>query len=120
MRILILEDSPERHKKFRKFLHHHQVTIVATASEAITLLATKMWDCLFLDHDLGDQVMVESGPGTGYEVASWLEQHQDHMPDKVILHTFNPDGLERMQQALPQAIPYPGAWDNEKLGSFVQ
>jgi len=114
MRILILEDSSERHKKFRKFLHNHQVTIVANVPEAIGLLTNQTWDCLFLDHDLGDQIMVASGSGTGYEVARWLEEHPDRHPKKIVLHTFNPNGLEQMQAALPQAIPYPGAWDDEK------
>jgi DNA-binding response OmpR family regulator len=108
-RILILEDSLERHRQFREKFGLH-VVIVDTTSEAIKLLAEKRWDILFLDHDLGDEGNVPSGPGTGYEVACWLEEHQSHMPKKVVLHSSNQPGRNKMKAALPDAIHAPNAW----------
>jgi hypothetical protein len=68
-------------------------------------------DILFLDHDLGGTIMQKSGPGTGYEVAQWLEQHSKYQPRYIVIHSFNPDGAMRMNAALPKAMRIPGAWD---------
>ena len=111
MNILVLEDDPERQNKFRKNFIGHSLIIVDTATEAISLLSTRQWQWLFLDHDLGGKVFVFSGKGTGYEVACWLEEHPDRIPDRVIIHSFNPAGMKRMAMALKEAYIVPGAWD---------
>jgi len=115
MNILILEDDKERHKAFLNNLNVASVVIVDTAKEAIQKLSKYSWDYLFLDHDLGGQQMVESGPGTGYEVALWLEQNPDKQPAKIIIHSFNPTGALKMKQALPKAKLRPGCWDHISL-----
>jgi CheY-like chemotaxis protein len=108
VRILILEDDPARHDIFRKNLSEiGDITITEHANTAIVLLNTEKWDALFLDHDLGGKVYCESGPGTGYEVAEWLEQHKDKMPTAVYIHTLNPSGQKKMSQALPDAKVVP-------------
>jgi CheY-like chemotaxis protein len=109
-RILILEDDPERHLAFEAKFGGYDITIVETAQEAIQRLREAVWDVLFLDHDLGGQIMVESGPGTGYEVAVWLEEHKDQQPKQIFLHTYNPIGAEKMKAAIPNAILAPGIW----------
>ena len=110
MKILILEDDPERQQAFRENNVGVDVVIVDTTAEAIRLLQEQCWDIAFLDHDLGGQIMVASGPGTGYEVATWLEEHPKSMPDIVIVHSFNPGGREKMCAALPKALAIPGVW----------
>ena len=86
--ILVLEDNPQRHAIFRKnFADGNHLVIVETAKEAIALLDNERWDFLFLDHDLGGQIMVPSGPDTGYEVALWLEAHVNKNPDNIIIHS---------------------------------
>lgn len=107
-RILILEDDPERHRAFRKRLC--DPVIVTTAAECIRLLEAEDWDECYLDHDLGGRVYVESGPGTGYEVACWLEANPARMPKRVVLHSLNPAGRARMKAALPDAYDRPGVW----------
>lgn len=51
-----------------------------------------------LDHDLGE------GRGTGYDVASWVEEraHTDatYDPPRLLLHTANPVGRDRMRQTI--------------------
>jgi len=111
MKILILEDSPERQEKFARALRGHMMAFVDTARDAILFLQDDKFDTVFLDHDLGGQVMVESGDGTGYEVACWLEQHPEHRPKQIIIHSLNPSGAARMKQALPCATVLPAAWD---------
>jgi hypothetical protein len=83
---------------------------VKTAAEAIKFLQENDVGALFLDHDLGGMVNVPSGPGTGYEVAKWLEEHPDRKPGQIYLHSFNEAGRKSMKMALPEAIEYPGAW----------
>jgi len=110
MRILILEDDPERQQCFQRNLVGHDVIITDKAKTAIQLLSDQEWGLLCLDHDLGGQVYVKSGEGTGYEVAVWLEEHPDRQPPQIILHSLNPAGRENMKRCLPGAIDLPFAW----------
>jgi CheY-like chemotaxis protein len=110
-RILVLEDDPQRIRKFRENFVGNYTLIVTTAAEAIVSLKTQEWDWLFLDHDLGGKTMVESGPGTGYEVACFLEEHPDRKPPHIAVHSFNPTGTDRIMAALPDAVRFPSAWD---------
>lgn len=108
--ILILEDDPNRVKAFKqKFIGHH-VKITDKAEEVIELLQSRSWDYLFLDHDLGGEQMVSSGPGTGYEVAKFLEENPQYKPAQIALHSLNPGGRKNMKLALPEAIEAPFCW----------
>ena len=111
MRIFVLDDSEERLRTFRSVLIGHTVITAKTVSEAISALDKDgPFEYIFLDHDLGDQIMVPSGPGTGYEVAQWLERHPEKQALHIILHSFNPDGRKAMASILPTAQESPGAW----------
>jgi CheY-like chemotaxis protein len=123
MNILILDDDPNpedpskcgenRIAAFRRKFISHSVEWVKTATEAIAMLAEKpdgYWDALFLDHDLGGESYVPSGPGTGYEVACWLEKHPEKKPGQIFLHSLNPVGRDNMKSALPEAQHAPWAW----------
>lgn len=118
MKILILEDDSTRWKEFMQNLIGHNVTIVAQSKIAIEKLEKEDWDVCYFDHDLGGEVFVESGENTGYETAKWLEEHPDRQPKHIILHSFNPVGLENMHNALPNAIKHPGAW-TKKLEEII-
>ena len=115
MNILILEDDRSRQQIFARNLIGTNPVIVATASDAIQKLSEHDWDYLFLDHDLGGQQIVESGPGTGYEVAEWLAENPDCQPPHIIIHSFNPSGAENMKRALPNATVAPGCWTDISL-----
>ncbi len=110
MRILILEDDPIRHKAFKRKLIGHHVVITDDSKECIRLLAEEIWDELYLDHDLGGQVYVDSGEGTGYEVAEWLSEHEDRLPPHIVIHSYNPTGAKNMKNKIPDAIMAPGIW----------
>ena len=111
MKILILDDMSIRHKAFKQNLIGHVVKCVETVKETIDSLNEETWDYLFLDHDLGGDVMVPSGPGTGYEVAQWLNKNVDKQPANIVIHSFNPDGAKNMASLLPKALICPGAWN---------
>lgn len=110
MRYLILEDSSERIKKFKSKLIGHEVMFTDVPKIAISLLKTSKWDFLCLDHDLDGKEMVDSGDGTGYEVAKFLYLNPEFKPDNIILHSYNPIGRKNMLNLLPEAIEAPGCW----------
>jgi CheY-like chemotaxis protein len=110
--ILVLDDDGGRHKVFARALIGNVVMHVRTAKEAIRAFAMTQFAAAFLDHDLGGQQMVPSGPGTGYEVAEWLAAHPDNCPRVVYVHSHNPVGVANMRRALPGviALPFDPVW----------
>jgi len=101
MRILFLDDDDNRHRAFSRWLTPgHDVVFVHTAAEAIQALTSQSFDIAFLDHDLGGEVMVTRVENTGYEVTLWMEAHELLCPAVVVLHSMNPSGRLRQQQAL--------------------
>ena len=119
MKILILEDDVNRVMQFRETLQPHTLCFTDRPGDAIHLLKNMPWDVLFLDHDLGGQVYQESGPGTGYEVAEFLEQNPDLMPPNIIIHSLNFPGAEKMAQALRGKVTrFPFAWTKKATEIF--
>ena len=57
MRILILDDDHSRHKQFSKKYASEDLTHVFTAHVCIELLKRYEYDYVFLDHDLGGQII---------------------------------------------------------------
>ncbi len=126
LRILILDDDPNpddpqnpakvgqtRIPGFRRKFIGHNIKWVMTATEAIAELSDNpegYWDVLCLDHDLGGVPYVKSGPGTGYEVAVWLERNPEKKPPQIFLHSLNRVGRDNMKAALPEAVHAPFAW----------
>ena len=112
MKILILDDCEFRHAAFTEKFGKpgYELTHVRTAQEAINRLKAGGFDVVFLDHDLGGQVFVASGAGTGYEVADWLAKNEAQKPAVVVIHTLNPAGQDAMKKALPDAALWPFAW----------
>lgn len=101
MRILFLDDDDNRHRAFNRWLTPgHEVVYVHTAAEAIQAFSSQNFDIAFLDHDLGGEIMVTRVENTGYEVTLWLEAHDMLCPPTVVLHSMNPAGRLRQQQAL--------------------
>lgn len=108
-KILFLDDDPARWGIFSRLLIGTANTVVwaETSKDAIRHLSSNDFDVVLLDHDLGGRIFVESGPGTGYEVARWLEMHPDKIPEKVIIHSLNPDGAQNINNVLPNAVQIP-------------
>ena len=112
MRILILDDDWERLARFEKMYIGHRVTCVETVGEAISELEANKFDVLFLDHDLGHRVHVESDglEETGYLVALWLADNPQHKPETIIVHSLNEIGSKNILSVLPEAVRKPFAW----------
>lgn len=73
-----------------------------TADEAIAWLATGRVQRASLDHDLDMLATLGDTPRerTGYDVVCWMEQHGVYPPGGVTVHSLNPSGKQRMENAL--------------------
>lgn len=106
MKILLVEDEEYRIIKFKENFIGCSLDITKEPQEAIDWLSNKDYDWIFLDHDLSPNSyeayktgqLLESG--TGYDVAKYLEANPHKSPNsKVVLHSLNPAGAERMRRA---------------------
>ena len=111
MHVLFLDDDEARHQVFKKAIDGlgMDVTYVYTAKDAIAELEAHHFDIFFSDHDLGGRIYVDpEDSNTGSQVARWLHINPDHLPTKIILHTFNKAGADYMLGYLLNAqwIPF--------------
>lgn len=118
MKILILEDSEERRRIFHEMLSHtHDLSFFGHVEEAKTALSTDgPFDIIFLDHDLDNRVFVDSEEeNTGYQLAKYIAEN--NVRAKIIIHSMNPYGAERMKKILPDAqrISFPELFSQLKL-----
>lgn len=107
MRILILEDDPNRIAKFRQNFIGCTLDITKDPAQANAWLEENEYYYIFLDHDLEDSHYVEdclSKETTGLCTATFLGQRPDLQKNAmIIVHSLNPAGSERMIQALDRA-----------------
>ena len=115
IKILILEDDNERIKLFKRNFINAKLRIVKTVKHAIEELIDEIPHALFLDHDLGGHVMVESGgkEETGYDVAKFLVENPQYIPQKIYIHSLNPSGQNNIKGLLPSAEIAPFIWGHE-------
>ena len=110
--VLFLDDDENRHHEFKKIMDEvneeaklgvgtrEEYDIVDTAEKAIEALKTDKYEVVFLDHDLGGKVYVNSSDkDTGAEVARWLKVNPTPI-SMIIVHTLNPDGSKNMLKEL--------------------
>ena len=111
-RILILEDNEERNKQFHSNFSNAEIVITDNVEVAKKKLIEEKWDALFLDHDLGGKVYVESGGSepTGYDVAKFLSINTQFKPECIILHSLNESGRKNMLALVPEAREIPFVW----------
>jgi len=115
MNVLILEDNTERIKWFVDNLDDlHDLTICTTARAAIAALEGSEFNMVFLDHDLGGKTFVLSeDPNTGYQVALHIASMGQTF--KVVIHSWNPAGVQKMADALRQ---HQGQVITKQFGQF--
>ena len=99
LRILIVEDTHERQEILRNLFRDHAWILVHTADRAIRLLNAYDFDLISLDFDL-------AGTKRGDEVA-WVIPHSRNSKTKVIIHSMNSPGAERIMALLPHAKHVP-------------
>jgi CheY-like chemotaxis protein len=107
LKILILEDDPQRITTFHAKLSRHTLVFTDTAADAIAWIqreaeAGQAFDVIFLDHDLGGQAYVsQSDPNTGSEVVRWLTTYGGVLEQPyIIIHSMNTPAAEAMEKNL--------------------
>lgn len=108
MRILFVDDSHERHRRFKMGRIGCVVVQAFTYAEAIECLMTAgPFDEAYLDHDLSDAAAAgEPGPDekTGTDIAKFIAtMPQDKLPGRIFVHSYNFSGRTRMCQILRDA-----------------
>ena len=112
VKILFLDDDKERHELFDAAHDKEtfEITHVWNLGQLIEWLSKDKFDMFYLDHDLNDFTGPPTYGGraseiTGTDVAKWLAQNlpEDKRPDRIIIHSWNPDGARRMQGILDDA-----------------
>lgn len=99
MNVLILEDSINRIKYFIEKFSDHNLVITENAHEAIIYLNEQVFDCIFLDHDLGPN------NGCGADVAAYLCDNIDNENNDamVVIHSWNVPAANSMHNELPNS-----------------
>jgi hypothetical protein len=105
MKILVLDDSSQRHEHFRNNLDGARVTEVRTANQAYRELRHDLFDVVFLDHDLE---MSGQHCGNGTEVVTSiivLNRMGMYKSEKAIhcVHSANFERAKWMFMALREA-----------------
>jgi len=94
MKVLFLDDDNNRLNQFRQ--KFPSAITVETSSQCIEQLKESKIDYLFLDHDLGNQIFVDSNrEDCGMEVVRWIEKNKPEIK-KIILHSLNIPAVEIM------------------------
>jgi len=72
--------------------------VVRDYASAIYSLSLWEWDCVYLDHDLGDFYLGKEK--TGYDILCDIEVGLTMKPKQIVLVTSNPVGRARMEQVI--------------------
>lgn len=105
---LFLDDNEERRKKAYECLaDSYELHIAKTATEAIHLLREHSpYEVVYLDHDLGGEVLSESDEDSGFAVAEYIYALDiNNLPKRVVIHSWNPAGARRIHQLLQGIVP---------------
>lgn len=94
MKVLIIEDKLERIDVLRAIYLSHEVSVAENFEEAQYTLKSNTYDIVNLDYDLHD---------TNTESLT----HLISSSTLVVIHSENPDGVERLRSHLTGAIAVP-------------
>lgn len=96
---IFLDDSPERCRAARR----EKLSTVETAQACIDALKAGPCGILYLDHDLGGEVYVDSNrEDCGMEVVRWMVTSRPSV-DAVVVHTLNHHAAAAMVDSLRDA-----------------
>lgn len=85
----------------------HEVVEARSYFQAVEALKGAKFDEMYLDHDLEcyQTDMYGSRELTGYDFVKYLATlPEDKHPDKVTVHSWNPDGAQRMKSVLMKYV----------------
>lgn len=97
MKILVLDDDPLRIDAFRELFSGHDTRFFQDSDSMTAFLkgTPEPYDLVFLDHDLGGDVLKNNG----LIVARFLAEHTLEI-GAILIHSSNPVGAEQMEHVL--------------------
>lgn len=99
LRVLLVEDTPERQTILKTLYRAHAWVLVETGQRAVTLLSAFEFDMVSLDYNLRGEL-------TGADVAQAIAAGANRNA-RVIVHSLNLRGVEKITAILPDAVLYP-------------
>jgi CheY-like chemotaxis protein len=99
LRVLIVEDTPERQEWLQSLYREHAWILVHTAARAVRLVQAYEFDLISLDFNL-------AGPEDGDAVAAAIAASRNARTP-VVVHSLNPRGAARLAELLPHAVCVP-------------
>lgn len=125
IRALVLEDDTLRIAEFEQRFAERGWTadFADNAIDAVKFIDENDYDIIFLDHDLGGEIYVDSGnKNTGSEVARHMASKETRFSGTVIVHSLNYAGSENIVGTLNRvgiyAVKAPGIWIKERFTSI--
>lgn len=118
MRLLFLDDDYTRHARFK---HNHRGDDIVAVWDYPQLVAaldeqTAPFDVAYLDHDLDLTRQLDGREYTGTDAAAYIAaMPAERRPRKIVIHSWNDPGRQRMRATLIDAGYDPG---NIKLMAF--
>ena len=117
IRVFLLDDDTRRHNWFAKRFEGDSLDIADDVEGAREYLSAKLYDAIFLDHDLLPEHYhseTTDDERTGYAIAAWLASRPElQRASTILVHTRNADGAMRMIEELRRAgrqaeyVPFP-------------
>jgi len=110
MKILLLEDNSLRVEKFKQLFRNQELFVFDDIKEALNDCLGKEFPVMFLDHDLGNRIWVDSNEeNTGYQFVKKLIENQLQKNALIYIHSMNPIGANKMLNLLLDN-GYDGIW----------
>jgi hypothetical protein len=110
MKILILEDNPERIEKFKILFQNQKLFIFDNVLDAHNVCICNEFPVMFLDHDLDARMWVNSEEeNTGYQFVKLLVSNDIQKNSLIYIHSSNPIGANQMLNYLKDN-GYDGIW----------
>lgn len=105
---MLLDDDERRHRWFIKRFNGDDIDIAANVEDAKEFLAERVYDAIFLDHDLLPHHYETNDHDdydqTGFAVAKWLNDNPSlQRAATIIVHTRNADAAIPMVQTLRES-----------------
>ncbi len=72
-------------------------SVARTFEEGLEKIKEMTWDIVILDNDLGNK---DNAHKDGYDILCWLEEHQEFLPQRIVLITQNPAAKQKMQMVI--------------------
>ncbi len=107
IRVFLLEDDERRSEWFAQRFKGDHLDVATEVTQAKELLSSKVYDAIFLDHDLMPEhynSQESDDERTGYAIASWLAARPElQQASTIMVHSFNAEGALRMVEELRRA-----------------